>query len=812
MKKSQSEQSAAGPSLTPTSRQSASKSPSKLSYREKLVGLITYIFRIAVGVVFIYSGFVKGVDPWGTIYKMREYVTTMHAPWLESQITAGTFLLFSFEFLVGVMLVTGSYRRWAPRLAMLFMCFMLPLTLWIAIADPVADCGCFGDALVISNWTTFWKNVAITAMCGWLMAYNARIRCIIIPTLQIWSVCASIAYILIIGLIGYIAQPLVDYRPYPVGGTLVDSDDDSSEYLAVWSNGEKTVTLPVDSIPDDESWEFVERRQISAPSSQKKSKGLTIYNGNEDVTEDLLAADAGQQVIVFFPSLTEVGIEHYYKLNSLYDYAGKHDIEMFAVAAADSLQLATFRDFSLAQYPIYTAEDTAIKEVVRGNPAVVYVEDGKIVWKDSFQAIPTDDFMKDDPQSLLVYDTDNPYRLRALTTTYVIVMLALIFLSHIPMFLRRLKGRRSGKAAAAVLLLSLGFTSCHHSDEPSPLKRSKLTVLVYMVASNNLSTFSRLDLQEMIQGVENCSPEELNLLVYCVSRTEAPKLFQVRNNGNLPATQVTLKTYANDRTSLTEQRMSQVINDALSLAPADNYGLIFWSHATNWIPASAPAYSFGNDYGKEMNVTDMASAVPDDTFSFVWMDCCLMGSIEMAYEFRNKCDYFVASPTVLLAEGSPYQIMLPALAATPGLPLSAAKQCYEYFALNEDPGMRNVTISVTRTSELDAVAASCRSIAADPKQLSTIGLPSYGKQGGVNFFDFRQTFMRMAQDPQLSADVAAAIDKAVVYKAATPRCVDIYINQETYSGLSVTTLNQLTNSNQLNLYHELDWYKAVYAE
>ena len=72
--------------------------------------------------------------------------------------------------------------------------------------------------------------------------------------------------------------------------------------------------------------------------------------------------------------------------------------------------------------------------------------------------------------------------------------------------------------------------------------------------------------------------------------------------------------------------------------------------------------------------------------------------------------------------------------------------------------------------------------------------------------------MRMAQDAQLSADVAAAIDKAVVYKAATPRCVDIYINQETYSGLSVTTLNQLTNSNQLNLYHELDWYKAVYAE
>ena len=126
----------------------------------KVLLILTWLLRIAVGGVFIVSGLSKGIDPWGTFYKTSEYLTAMHIPIVELGNTVLTlvFLLFSSEFIIGVCLLTGCYRKAAPIFAALFMLVMLPLTLWIAIADPVSDCGCFGDFLVISNWATFIKN------------------------------------------------------------------------------------------------------------------------------------------------------------------------------------------------------------------------------------------------------------------------------------------------------------------------------------------------------------------------------------------------------------------------------------------------------------------------------------------------------------------------------------------------------------------------------------------------------------------------------------------------------------------------------
>ena len=154
--------------------------------------IITWILRLAVGGIFIFSGFVKGIDPWGTLYKMQDYVNVMPLPALsDGVLLTGVFLLFALEFLTGVFLVTGSFRRGAPILVMLFMAGMLPLTFWIALKSPVADCGCFGDAWIISNWATFWKNVAITAAAVWLIIYNRRVHWLVTPALQWLLFCIS---------------------------------------------------------------------------------------------------------------------------------------------------------------------------------------------------------------------------------------------------------------------------------------------------------------------------------------------------------------------------------------------------------------------------------------------------------------------------------------------------------------------------------------------------------------------------------------------------------------------------------------------
>ena len=133
--------------------------------------ILTWLMRIAVGSVFIVSGLSKGIDPWGTYYKTSEYLTAMHIPIVEwgNTVLALAFLLFSVEFIIGVSLLLGCFRKAAPIMAALFMLAMLPLTLWIAITDPVADCGCFGDFLVISNWATFMKNCCISGAVIWLL-------------------------------------------------------------------------------------------------------------------------------------------------------------------------------------------------------------------------------------------------------------------------------------------------------------------------------------------------------------------------------------------------------------------------------------------------------------------------------------------------------------------------------------------------------------------------------------------------------------------------------------------------------------------
>ena len=124
----------------------------------KWVKFITWFLREITGAVFVFSGFTKAVDPWGTLYKIEDYLGVMGLDIWPSIVKVGAFTLCAVEFIIGILLCFGTFRRTVCWGAAAIMCFMLPLTLWIAIYDPVPDCGCFGDALVISNWATFWKK------------------------------------------------------------------------------------------------------------------------------------------------------------------------------------------------------------------------------------------------------------------------------------------------------------------------------------------------------------------------------------------------------------------------------------------------------------------------------------------------------------------------------------------------------------------------------------------------------------------------------------------------------------------------------
>lgn len=371
----------------------------------KVLLVLTWLMRLAVGGIFIMSGLTKGIDPWGTYYKMVEYLTALHIPIVEwgNTVLALVFILFSVEFIIGVSLAMGCFRKAAPIMAALFMLVMLPLTLWIAITDPVADCGCFGEFLVISNWATFIKNCLISLAVVWLIKFNTKARCLISPYVQWIAAVAAAAYIVTIGYIGYWQQPTVDFRPYKNGTRLI-ADNDEAEYLPVYEfvyekDGVYKSFGEDDELPDEsDGWKFVRREEKDFVRNDKAQTGsssdapdfrIWSENGEEDVTETLSGYD--KQLILLVPDINTLSMATSWKINKLYDMSKANDTEFFAVVAGSPQAIDEWRDLSSGQYPIYTAEDTSIKELARGNPSLVSLENGIIKWKSALSALRLDD-------------------------------------------------------------------------------------------------------------------------------------------------------------------------------------------------------------------------------------------------------------------------------------------------------------------------------------------------------------------------------------------------------------------------------------
>lgn len=399
---------------------------------------LTWIIRELTGAVFIISGFTKAIDPWGTLYKTEDYLAAMGLSIWPNLVVVGVFFLCAIEFFIGVFLSTGCFRKGSAIASMLLICFMLPLTLWIAVFNPVSDCGCFGDALKISNWATFWKNVVLLIFTIWLTLYNRYCSCLITPALQWIATILTAAFIFAVELAGYVYQPLIDFRPFPVGSSIIeDGNQTDNNYIFVYSKDGKTAEFTIDNLPDeDEEWEFVDRKEVSASSDNDKdssaSDGFHISVEDEDVTAEVIDQEK-DMILLLMPDMGNVSISTTWKINSLHDWASRHNIEMIAAVSGTEQDIENWKDLSMPDYPIYTADDTSIKELARGNPAVVYVEKGIVRWKSSLRALNTDDFMADNASATpMSFARDNRHLLLNATYLYLSIMALLIMVSFMP--------------------------------------------------------------------------------------------------------------------------------------------------------------------------------------------------------------------------------------------------------------------------------------------------------------------------------------------------------------------------------------------
>ena len=184
---------------------------------------VVNISRFVVAAVFLFSGFVKAVDPLGTQYKLQDYLEAMGLSndWIADwQTLGGAILLSLIEFVIGAMLLFAINRRVVSKLALLFMLIMTGLTVWIYIDDPVSDCGCFGDAIILSNGATLLKNIILLAATIAIAAYPLLMPRFISLKKQWLIFNLSTFGILTLSAYSLYYLPPIDFRPYHIGANI----------------------------------------------------------------------------------------------------------------------------------------------------------------------------------------------------------------------------------------------------------------------------------------------------------------------------------------------------------------------------------------------------------------------------------------------------------------------------------------------------------------------------------------------------------------------------------------------------------------
>ena len=369
------------------------------------------------------------------------------------------------------------------------------------------------------------------------------------------------------------------------------------------------------------------------------------------------------------------------------------------------------------------------------------------------------------------------------------------------------------------MIAALVLAGCA-SDEPDvPAQPARRTILVYMIATNSLGGNQRdlQDLQEMDQAVTAGALDGCRLLVYRVSPGgDAPSLFEVKLNNRKEVVHETLLTYAaTEGASVTPERMRQVIGDMKTEAPAQEYGLVLWSHGTGWArslttkAASPMLKDFGEDNGATMSLTQLAQGIPTGLFEWIYADACYMACVEVAFELRNHCHYFVGYTTEIPSQGMPYDLTLPLLCKEKAQLKEACRATYDYY--NAQSGQsRTFAAAVVDCSHMDELAQLCRTIQQQGTPLeSTQSLQCYNLNSYRFFFDFLQYYQYICPD-NMQAELLDIYNKVLIDKMATPAIFNRFlIDPAHFSGLSTYIRGTSPGVNE-QYYENLAWAQALW--
>ena len=318
--------------------------------------LAVNIARLILAVAFILSGFVKAVDPLGTQYKIQDYLVAMGLGRLipDFMTLSASVLLSTLEFILGICLLFAIRRRMVSKIVLVLMAAMTLLTLWLALTDPISDCGCFGDALVLTNWQTFWKNIVLLTAAVIVWRYPLLMPRLIGETNQ-WIVMnySGVFILLVIAGRSLYTLPQFDFRPYHVGTDL------------------------------RQGWQ----RMMEGEDSPYAEFFMELTDEGEDITEDVLNRE-GYTFLLVSPHLEQADDSQLDALNQIYEYSLDNGYPFYCLTASTEKGINHWRNITGAEYPFCNTDDITLKTIIRSNPGLLLLKNGVIIRKWSHNNLP----------------------------------------------------------------------------------------------------------------------------------------------------------------------------------------------------------------------------------------------------------------------------------------------------------------------------------------------------------------------------------------------------------------------------------------
>ncbi|WP_459187881.1 clostripain-related cysteine peptidase [Parabacteroides sp. APC149_11_2_Y6] len=332
------------------------------------------------------------------------------------------------------------------------------------------------------------------------------------------------------------------------------------------------------------------------------------------------------------------------------------------------------------------------------------------------------------------------------------------------------------KLIAFLFILSFGITSCTKSDEP--VVPAKHTLLIYMMANNDLNRFGVLNLDALMKVATKKNLNGGNLIVYYTLEGATPQLLQLKENSDGKVIKEVVLDYEKQNSASPEVLLS-VIKEVVSRFPADSYGLDLWSHGSAWVPSEYQNMmkAFGQDGTNWMEIDELAKGIPNGLFNYILFDACYMASVECIYELKDKANYILASPTETMGDGWPYEKIIPVFFENNLQLEKAAEIFYNYYnALSGNN--QTATVSVAKTSEIENLTAIVKEILADKSEEDIFNLDLQSMQRleylTNSYYTLRQGFLYDFDDfiKQLATagqyeQFQAAMGKLITYEAHT---------------------------------------------